>query len=133
MKQIKRFFFCGMVITQIVLIAGCATVEDPNYKIPKDRAQRLIQAKDNRRTLTRLLQTAKTVDDAVKAREHLAKNQEVIEEIEDNKKIEVQVSDGFKSTKERTVVYGPIGWVLVGCKWILDKLYIVYPWNWRAF
>ena len=122
-----------MVLSQILLIAGCATMEDPNYKIPEDRKQRLIHAKENRKALTRLLQTAKTVDDAIKAREHLQKNQELIEAIEDNKKIEAQVSDGFKSTKERTVVYGPIGWVLVGSKWIVEKLFIVYPWNWRAF
>lgn len=133
MKQIKRFFFCGMVTVQMLLIAGCATVEDPNYKIPEDKEQRLDHAKENRKTLMRLLQTAKTVDDAIKAREHLEKNQELIEAIEDNNKIEAQVSDGFKSTKERTVVYGPFGWVLIGSKWIVDKLFIVYPWNWRAF
>jgi hypothetical protein len=33
--------------------------------------------------------------------------------------------DGFKSTRDREVIYGPFGIVLEGLKWIFEKLYII--------
>lgn len=133
MKQIKKILIIALISSLLSIVTGCRTIHEPKYKPIKDTEIRLKHAKHERKTFTRLLENAKSVDDAIKAREHLEKNQILIEELEAGKKIKDDVDDGFKSTTERTVVYGPIGWVLVGSKWVIEKLYIIYPWNWRAF
>jgi hypothetical protein len=133
MKKIYSIFFLIGVVCMILLSSGCATVDEPLPPAPIDYEMRLKHAKKQRETLTRLLEHAQSVDDAVNARDQLAKVQKEIENLEAGKLNKKLMADGFKSTKKRTVVYGPIGWVLVGSKWIVDKLYIMYPWNWRAF
>jgi len=133
MEKKYRIYVYLWLISLILFVNGCKTVEEPKYLPVKDYDIRLTQAKQARTTWMRLLQNAKTVDDAIKAREHLDKIQEEIEAIEAGKKIKQDVDDGFESTKKRTIVFGPLGIVLIAAKWIVDKSFILYPWNWRAF
>lgn len=133
MKKNYYIFICFSILSVLLMGTGCATVSEPKHKPVADIETRLDQAKKERDTWTRLLQHAQTVDDAVKAREELQHIQVNIEDLEAGKKTQRDLDAGFKSTKERTVIYGPIGWVLVGSKWIIEKCFILYPWNWRAF
>lgn len=133
MKKNYYIFICFSILSVLLMGTGCATVSEPKHKPVADIETRLAQAKKERDTWTRLLQHAQTVDDAVKAREELHHIQVNIEDLEAGKKTQRDLDAGFKSTKERTVIYGPIGWVLVGSKWIIEKCFILYPWNWRAF
>lgn len=132
----KRFYSIFLVvggISSIMFCSGCATVEEPKYIPVKDFEMRLVHAKKERETWLRLLQHAQSVDEAVKVRENLEHIQTNIEDLETGRKTQKDLDAGFESTKKRTVIYGPIGVVLVGAKWITEKCFILYPWNWRAF
>ncbi|MBN1864352.1 MAG: DUF4349 domain-containing protein [Victivallales bacterium] len=115
------------------IMSGCATVEVPPPEPVQDAETRLLHAQEERKTWLRLLQEAQGVTDAIKAREHLDRVQLEIEAIEAGRDFKDDAEAGFKSTKERTIIYGPVGIVLVAAKWIIDKSFIIYPWNWRAF
>lgn len=133
MKKIYSKLLLYPVLWAIIICAGCATVEEPKYVPVKDYDKRLEHAKTERKTLTGIMENAKNVNDLIQAKERLELVQKQIEELESGKKVQSDMDAGFESTKKRTVIYGPIGWVLVGSKWIVEKLYICYPWNWRAF
>ncbi len=133
MKKNYSILLFSFVLCLLLFGSGCATVEEPKHMPRTDYEKRLTHAHKERKTLERLLDHAQSVDDAVQIRDNLARVQKQIEELETGKKVQKDIDDGFESTKKRTVVYGPIGWVFIGSKWILDKLYIIYPWNWRAF
>ena len=120
------------VLLVLLVLSGCATVKEPPPPPEVDNEARLEHALEVRKNLLRLLQEANNVDDAIKAREHLSVVQAEIEAIETGKKY-AESEDGFKSTKERTIVYGPVGFVLLLSKWIFDKSYIIYPWYWRVY
>ena len=133
MKKIYSIFLFSLVCCLLLFSSGCATVEEPKHVARIDYEQRLAHAKRERETYDRILQHAQSLDDAVQARDNLHRAQRQIEELEAGQKEQKDIDAGFKSTKERTVVYGPIGWVLVGSKWIIEHLFIIYPWNWRAY
>ena len=74
-----------------------------------------------------LLRNSQSVNDTIRAKEELDKIHEEIAEIyrggtssADEEKSEYD----FKDTKERTIIYGPIGVVLKFTEWLLEKLYI---------
>ena len=117
----------------VAFLNACATVEEPKLPPPKDLEARMTILKKERKTYMRLLDKAQTPEDAKEIRAGLdevqaeyEKTQDMINELKDREA-------GFKSTKTRTVVYGPVGWVLVGSRVILDKLYVIYPWTWKTF
>jgi len=88
----------------------------------RDKVKRLEQDKIARDKYTEMMKTAKTVDEVDKARQQLADVQEEIE------MLEIDVAPNETETqwkKKQTVVYGPLGWVLVGTEWILKKLFVV--------
>jgi hypothetical protein len=122
-----------IIMLVCVLFSGCATVKEPKTLPVKDLDTRLNIIKKEREAYLRLLDKTTDVDDVVTIQSNLKIIQSQIENNEKLLKDKKDEADGFETTTERTVVYGPIGWVLVGSKWILDKLFIVYPWNWRAF
>ncbi len=133
MKEICSVKYLVLAAFAASMFSGCATVELPPPEPVQDAEIRFLHAQEERKTWLRLLQDAQTVTDAIKAREHLDKIQLEIEAIEAGKDFKDDAELGFKSTKERTIVYGPVGIVLVAAKWIVDKSFIIYPWNWRAF
>ena len=133
MKKKYSILLPSAVLCQILFCSGCATIEEPKHTPVVDFETRIKHEKQARKTWIRLLQDAQSVDDAIKAKEHLERIQQDIEALKAGKQTKADIDAGFKSTKERTVVYGPIGWAFVGSKWVLDKLFIIYPWNWRAF
>lgn len=133
MKKIYCNFPFYLILLLILAGAGCATVEEPKYVPIKDYEKRLEHAKSERDTLNRIIQNAQTVNEVIDAKERLENVQKQIEELETGQKVQADLDAGFESTEKRTVVYGPIGWVLIGSKWIVDKMFILYPWNWRAF
>lgn len=131
-KKYSVFLLLG-ILCQVLFFSGCATIEEPKHSPVIDFEARIKHEKQARKTWNRLLENAQSVDDAIKAKEHLERIQQNVEALEAGKQTREDIDAGFKSTKERTVVYGPIGWVFIGSKWVLDKLFIIYPWNWRAF
>jgi uncharacterized protein DUF4349 len=133
MKKKYSSFLFFFVLSSIIICSGCATVEEPKYVPIKDYKTRLEHAKQERKALNNILAHAQTVDTSVQARERLERVQRQIEELEAGQKVQNDLDAGFESTKKRTIVYGPIGWVLVGSSWILEHLFILYPWNWRAY
>lgn len=133
MKKIYCNFPIYLISLSILVCAGCATIEEPKYVPVIDYSKRLENAKNERDALTRIIQNAQSVNEVIDAKERLENVQKQIEELETGKKVQADLDAGFESTKKRTVIYGPIGWVLVGSKWVVEKLFICYPWNWRAF
>ena len=122
-----------VIMFMLVLFSGCATVKEPKNLPVKDMTTRLNIIKQEREAYLRLLDKTTDVDDVIKIQNNLKIIQDEIEKHEKQIKDTKDEADGFETTTERTVVYGPIGWVLIGSKWLIDKLFIIYPWNWRAF
>jgi hypothetical protein len=117
------------MLLSVSVFTGCATIEEPKYPPVKDYEARLAHARKERDAFRNLLQKAQSVDDTIKIKEQLSEIQTRIEELEAGKKARRDIDAGFKSTKKRTIVYGPLGWITVGVKWIVEKLYICYPWD----
>jgi vesicle coat complex subunit len=112
---------------------ACATVEEPKLPSKQDLESRMKILKKERKTYMRLLDKAASSEEARdissglnEVQTEYEKTQEMMNDVRDRE-------EGFESTKKRTIVYGPVGWVLVGSRVILDKLYIIYPWTWKTF
>jgi len=132
-KCVLRHFYLIICLTALVLLNACATVEEPKLPSKQDLESRMKILKKERKTYMRLLDKAGTPEDTKEIRTGLDEVQTEYEKTQDMMNELRDREEGFESTKKRTIVYGPVGWVLVGSRVILDKLYIIYPWTWKTF
>jgi len=132
-KRVVQYLMLLFCLIVVAFLNACATVDDPKFPSAKVLEARMDILKKERATYMRLLDQVNSPSDTKEIRSGLddvqseyEKTQLMLEEISD-------IEDGFRNTQKRTVVYGPVGWVLVGSKVLLDKLFIIYPWTWKAF
>lgn len=133
MKRFYYVFTSSWLLLILLAGSGCSTIKEPKHQPVIDFEERIMHTKKARKAWLRLLENAQTVDDAVKAREHLDQIQQNLEALEAGKKTKDDIDAGFKPTKERLVVWGPIGYLMWLATWLVDKLYIIYPWDWHVF
>jgi hypothetical protein len=80
----------------------------------------LVEARDSQEKYRELFQRAATVDEAKAAETEVARLDKHIQELEQRAETERRAR-----TEPRTIIYGPVGFVLNVTEWILQKLYIL--------
>ena len=133
-KLLTLLLFSAMLPFAALCISGCAsskTVEKSEDLTVTPHKEPQV-AEQNRVRLMEEADNADTIDKKVDLSEAVARDDEEIIRLKSGRKVSEDPSesrdkrDGFKSTKERTIVYGPVGLVLRFTEWLLTKLYIVH-------
>jgi len=132
----KKCFSLSILLTFFILTAigsGCATasVDKQNSSRRQSIEERISRAEAEKSRLLNKLDNSDSIDENVELKAALAEVQKELDELKAGKKaspVDVETTDeedGFKNTKERTIIYGPLGAVLHFTEWVLVKLYIM--------
>ena len=123
------------ILSSLLLSSGCATAsvsnESSNNIVP-DSESPLQEVESNKQELMKESASADDVNTKVAMEDSIAGDDEKITYLKAGRNVTEDPSDsrdkrdGFKSTKERTIVYGPVGAVLRFTEWLLEKLYIMH-------
>ena len=123
------------ILSSVLFFSGCATSpesENSSDNITADNNSDLQAVEKNKRELMKESDYADAVNTRVDLEDSIAGDDEKITYLKAGRNITEDPSDsrdkrdGFKSTKERTIVYGPVGAVLRFTEWLLEKLYIMH-------
>ena len=91
-----------------------------------DYNRELTNARRREQKLMYHLDHAKSTDEIIRCKDELAKTHAEIIRLEKKRDaVAAPESEGFKSVKERSYWYGPLGVVLKLTEWILEKLYMI--------
>ena len=134
----KKWFPLSTLLIFFVLalfISGCATssVEQEKDRHRRSIEERILSAEAKKGRLLNQLDHSESIDEKVEIKAALADLQEEIDMLKSGKARTSSSEDmglkdeedGFKSTKDRKIIYGPLGAVLHFTEWILEKMYIM--------
>jgi hypothetical protein len=134
----KKWFPLSTLLIFFVLalfISGCATssVEQEKDRHRRSIEERILSAEAKKGRLLNQLDHSESIDEKVEIKAALADLQEEIDMLKSSKGRTSSSEDmglkdeedGFKSTKDRKIIYGPLGAVLHFTEWILEKMYIM--------
>jgi hypothetical protein len=131
MKPHYSIFLLSLLFSVIFFSSGCATTENENNEKINVEA-RIKNAEAVKASLLKELDNPKDVNEIVIIKDQLAQVQEEIDSLQAGKtpeelpEKEQADPDGFKDTKDRTITYGPLGFVLQLTQFVLEKLYIIH-------
>ena len=127
-------FLFSTLLSPALFVSGCASTQtgqkaDNRSLTPNEQIQ---IADSEKADLMKQADNTESVDNRVNLEKDVAAQDEEVEKLNSGEKSaevtpeEKDKKDGFKSTKDRTIVYGPLGAVLQFTEWILVKLYIIH-------
>ena len=134
MRKSFIWFLFSALLPSALFVSGCASTQTEqkadNSSLTRNEQ---IQVVDNEKAeLMKQADNTESVDDRVNLGKDVAIQDEEVYKLKSGKKSaevtpeEKDKADGFKRTKDRTIVYGPVGAVLHFTEWILVKLYIIH-------
>jgi len=133
----KKYFSLSILLAFFALtlfVSGCSsTATDQKKDLPPPQTidERIISAEAEKARLQKKLDNVDSVNERVEVKAALANVKKEIDELKLGKSAApvnlktTDEEDGFKNSKDRTIVYGPVGAVLHFTEWILVKLYII--------
>ena len=134
MRKILTLSLFSAVLPLALFFSGCASSQTAENAegLTATRHKELQAAEQSRVELMEDADNTDTINNKVDLNESVARDDEEILRLKSGRKVSEDPSesrderDGFKSTKERTIVYGPVGFVLHLTEWLLTKLYIIH-------
>ncbi len=132
----KKFFIllcCFSALAVTLLGGGCATTDTEQGADVSSKSieERIESAEAEKASLIKKLDKSESVDDTLKIKRTLSEVQKELDALNSGEMVSAVTEesdddkDGFKNTKDRTILYGPLGVVLKITEWVLVKLYIL--------
>jgi esterase/lipase len=131
MKKYFSLLILAAFFSLTLLESGCASTASANNSSKQTVEERLAKAEAKKECIQKKLNNIKNVNEGVELKAALSEVQKEIDNLKSGKVVArvnqdaVDEEDGFQSTKERKIIYGPVGAVLHLTEWILVKLYIL--------
>jgi hypothetical protein len=120
-------FLMGMGLSVLLAILSAGCISNGRHDFRADcgvtsaaTLAQLAEARDAQTKYRELFQRAATVDEAKAAEVEVARLDKQIQELEQRAAMERR-----GRSEPRTIIYGPVGFVLNATEWILQKLYIL--------
>ena len=134
MRKSFILFLFSALLPFALFVSGCATAqtEQKADNSSLTRNERIQVADNEKAELMKQEDNAESVDSKVNLEKDVAAQDEDVYKLKSGEKSaevtpeEKDKEDGFKSTKDRKIIYGPLGAVLQFTEWILVKLYIIH-------
>ena len=134
MRRIFIVLLFSAITSSLVFCSGCTSTKtagkSDDRAISRDKDIQIVDK--DRVELIKEVDNTENIDSKVNLEESVARDDKTVLRLKSGVKTSENPSetrdeiDGFKSTEERTIVYGPVGFVLQLTEWILTKLYIMH-------